>query len=193
VLRRHPGDPDSEVRENAVAAIVSRDSWDAAQRIAHRRGEGAGRRRFHYVFSGLARCADCGERLWGQQVVRRNKTNDRTRTYRQLRHTKAGCRRGMHNERKLVASFGEFLGHWQLPGDARARIARYLPGQSRDDGVLVRRRGVEEQLERIRNLYRWGDMAEDAYLTQRKLLTRDLEALPIAEDRVPPGEAIVLA
>jgi len=32
-----------------------------------------------------------------------------------------------------------------------------------------------------------------AYLTQRKLLTRDLEALPIADDRVPPGEAIALA
>jgi DNA invertase Pin-like site-specific DNA recombinase len=193
VLRRHPGDPDSEVRENAAAAIVSRDTWDAAQRIAHRRGDGAGRRRFHYVFSGLARCADCGERLWGQQVVRRNKTNYRTRTYRQLRHTKAGCRRGMHNERKLVASFGEFLAHWQLPSDARERIARYLAGRSRSDEILVRRRGFEEQLERIRNLYRWGDMTEDAYLTQRRLLTRDLEALPIADDRVPPGEAIALA
>src|SRR5205807_2375970 len=62
-LRRHADAPDSEVRENAVTPIVSRETWDAAMRIAHRRGEGAGRQRFSYVFSGLARCADCGERL----------------------------------------------------------------------------------------------------------------------------------
>ncbi|TMC01705.1 MAG: hypothetical protein E6J35_10300 [Chloroflexi bacterium] len=36
-------------------------------------------------------------------------------------------------------------------------------------------------------------MAEDAYLAQRKLLTRDLEALPIPDDRVPSDEAIALA
>lgn len=100
---------------------------------------------------------------------------------------------GCKNERKLVASFGEFLARWQLPSDARERIARYLAGRSRSDEILVRRRGFEEQLERIRNLYRWGDMAEDAYLAQRKLLARDLEALPIADDRVPPEEAIALA
>jgi hypothetical protein len=36
-------------------------------------------------------------------------------------------------------------------------------------------------------------MPEDAYLAQRKLLTSDPEASPIADDRVPPGEAIALA
>jgi hypothetical protein len=40
----------------------------------------------------------------GQHVVPRNKTNGRTRTYRQLRHTKADCRRGMYNERKSASS-----------------------------------------------------------------------------------------
>lgn len=60
----------------------------------------------------------------------------------------------MHNERKLVARFGDFLDQWHLPPDARTRIARYLAGQGQDKTILVRRRGLEEQLERIRNLYR---------------------------------------
>src|SRR5438445_871262 len=192
-LRRHAGASDSEIRENAVAPIVSRATWDAVQRIAHRRGEGAGRQRFHYVFSGLARCAECGERLWGQQVYRRNKTNDRVRTYRQLRHTKGGCRRGMHDERKLVARFGEFLDQWRLPADARRRIARYIAGRSQDETILARRRSLEEQLQRIRNLYRWGDLAEDAYIADRRRLTDALRTLSVSEDTGPSDDAIALA
>jgi hypothetical protein len=55
------------------------------------------------------------------------------------------------------------------------------------------KRDLEEQLKRIRNLYRWGDLAEPAYLTERRRLTDELAALPVAEDKAPSDDAIALA
>lgn len=168
-------------------------TFDAATRIRSQRASAIqkpGQRRRTYLFAGVARCGECGESFWG----RMNHQPRRPRPYPQLYHSPRGCRRGVRNEEKLASEFGAWLQTWRIaPGD-RTRIARYLAARPRDDLRETKRRTLEAELARLRNLYRWNDIAEPEYLAERRRAQRALDELgPDPVVRTPPAEAIRLA
>ena len=59
----------------------------------------------------------------------------------------------------------------------RARIRRFLSSGGRDEERAAKRHAIETELERIRNLYRWGDMAEREYVDESRRLRSSLDAL----------------
>ncbi|SRR6266542_5099049 len=139
---------------------LERDVYDRALEVAarHRINEHVGQRRHEYLFAGLARCAECGESYWGRTQV--TKAGLRRR---QLVHAPRGCRRGMPSEERLERIVGAWLATWRLPTDARARVARYLRRSTSDAVRDAERSRVEAELERLRKMFRWGDVGEDEY------------------------------
>ena len=163
-------------RRDGVAPIVSPDTWERVQEIASGRRtsrQKVAQRRHAYLFASVARCAGCGETYWGRMSHRRDWH------YAQIRHAPRGCTEGARtrNEGRLSDQFGRWLASWSLPADARTRIARYIGSAQGDTASEVRRQQFTGELDRLLNLYRWGDMAEAEYLRERDRVTRSLEAL----------------
>lgn len=182
-----------ERRQGAVEPIVTIETWRRVREIVARRygaAEKPVQRRHRYVFASVARCAECGERFWGRLSHQRNQ-----RPYRQLYHAPRGCRRGSRNEERLTTQIGAWLATWSLPADGRVRIAQYLNApHPTDAGKAIRRKQIEAEHERLRNLYRWGDIAEDDYLGERRRLARALDELgPDAPVKEPSEDALRLA
>lgn len=147
-------------------------------------------RRHAYLFAGVARCAECGESFWGRMSTNRHKP----RPYAQLYHAPRGCRRGAHSEEKLVRQMGDWLQTWALPKDAVVRIARYVNRVSAEDDRASRRRQLGNELERVRNLYRWGDLGERDFIAQRSAIQHAIDALGSDIVARPPSrEALQLA
>ena len=51
--------------------------------------------------------------------------------------------------------------------------------------IEVKRRGLEGRLERMKNLYEWGDKPEEEYLSESKRIKEELNQLTPEEQR--PG------
>lgn len=58
--------------------------------------------------------------------------------------------------------------------------------------MVARRQTLEAEMERLRNLYRWGDLSEDDYLAERRRLAQALESLPAPTDQPPSDEVLAL-
>lgn len=168
-------------------------TFDAATRTRHERASAIqkpGQRRRTYLFAGVARCGECGESFWG----RMNHQPGKPRAYPQLYHAPRGCRRGSRNEELLAHRFGDWLQTWKLTAGDRTRIARYIAARPRDELRATRRATLEGELERLRNLYRWNDLAEPEYLAERRRVQRALDELgPDPVVRTPSADAMRLA
>lgn len=185
----------TELRELAIAPIIERETWDRVQRILEERGKHRRSvRSDRYVFSGAARCRECGSRFWGH-----NAGSGQYR-YRRLEHRPAETAyatsgnafrcAGVHHESRIIAAFGEFLARWNLRADTKTRIAYYLERRVDDSGP-TRRRQLEAELVRLTDLYRWEHIAKEAYLAERGELLRKLAAIP-ATPRLPSDAALTL-
>lgn len=194
-LSRHPrgrgGLP--EVRELAIAPIVDRATWDHVQWILYERGKHRRSvRSDRYVFSGAARCRDCGSRFWGHNA------GSGAYRYRRLEHRPASTEdatstsrcAGVHHESRIIAAFEAFIGSWKLRADTKAKIARYLERGSPDSGSL-RRKQLEREISRLGDLYRWEHITEAAYLAERSELERKLAAIS-AVPQLPPDAALAI-
>lgn len=61
------------VIENAVPAIVDRETWDRAQVMVRQRAEakgGHGKQTSRWLLSGVLRCGDCGHAYWGERKAK---------------------------------------------------------------------------------------------------------------------------
>lgn len=188
-VRFHIDRADSQIREDLVAPVISRDLWDAVQRYMIARGKkGARVKRRRYVFSGVARCAACSERLYGG-----TKTERTGSTSRRLIHSPKGCKTGSWSEPKLERIFGGWLSTWRLPDDARVKIVRYLSTRTVDDGARVRRQQLDAELGRVTKLFQWEHISEADYLAERRRITAALDELPADVAAGPSDDAIALA
>jgi site-specific DNA recombinase len=160
-----------------------------AVRERHKLNEHVGQRRHEYLLAGVVRCAECGETYWGRMQSGTGRV-----TRRQLIHAPRGCRRGGRSEELLERQIGAWLATWSLPADARTRIASYL---RRSDAAAVqdveRARG-ERELERLRQLFRWGDIGEAEYRADSaRIRDRLAELGPQSIVRPPSEDALKLA
>jgi DNA invertase Pin-like site-specific DNA recombinase len=194
-VRWHIGRLDEAERMDLCDPVIATSLWDRVQQLLETRGTRRSRRsRRHYVFSGVARCASCGERLWGDYASSGAKPNGEGRWhYRRLVHSPRGCRRGTWSEAKLERLIGTWLDGWRLPADAKVKIVKYLSGHAADDGDrAARRRQLDGELARVTNLYRWEHIGEAEYLAERRRIQRALDAVPQPITTGPSEEALRL-
>ena len=122
---------------------------------------------FTYPLASVLRCGLCGRSYTGT-------SNGETRYYRcNGRVMGTGCPAPHVRSGPLEESFAKWLDRLTLPADWRDRIARsQLNGPKTDEAA--RRQRTETRLARLRELYLWGDLTEDAYRAQSAELRTEL-------------------
>jgi len=86
---------------------------------------------------------------------------------------------------------GEYLSTFHIPPDYQSRILdAHRKLRSAYDNTDSERAKWEAQLERIRNLYKWGDISREEYLKAKEGIQKELRALDPAESQEQePGQA----
>ena len=98
-------------------------------------------------------CVECGSPMWIHQNIR-----GRARIYCKKRAKGSGCvNRGTFLDVYEV-QVKEYLHNFIIPEDYKSRImAMYDHLEQGNSDIEVKRRGLEGRLERMKNLYEWGD------------------------------------
>jgi site-specific DNA recombinase len=161
-------------------ALIDHATWDTVQalRVAHRRsgcGLRTGSTPAVYTFGGLLTCNRCSSHFQG---------NDSGRNMICWGRRALSCTQPMVTDAALSRQFGELLTRLDIPETTiRAALA------DRPQPMPARRDAIERQLDRLRNLYRWGDMTEDAYRTETAALKAELARI----DATPEPNDVVAA
>jgi DNA invertase Pin-like site-specific DNA recombinase len=150
---------DEEIFTQAAVARRANQSGSLKVTRAHRR----------HSLSGLGICGHCGGRL--HILTERKKT---VRIYCYQRRQISSC-----EQRSVLLSVIEeqitaYLKTFHLPKDVVAEVVSLyeLAGEQRMDADRQRRE-IESRLERMADLYAWGDLTREAYLAERgRLLDR---------------------
>jgi site-specific DNA recombinase len=112
--------------------------------------------------SGLARCAGCGGRVHVREAVR-----GRQRVECYARAQGSYCREPSAYLDLLEAQLAAYLAGFTIPVDYQESILAYYEGMQRAyDDVGARRARLEARLERLKDLYGWGDITREAYLAE---------------------------
>ncbi|MCC2626677.1 MAG: recombinase family protein [Thermomicrobiales bacterium] len=154
---------DEEIFNQAALARSANQSGSLKVTRAHRR----------HSLSGLGVCGHCGGRL--HILTERKKT---VRIYCYQRRQISSC-----EQRSVLLSVIEeqitaYLKTFHLPEEVVAAVvALYeLAGEQRSDADRQRRE-IESKLERMADLYAWGDLTREAYLAERGRLQDRLTGL----------------
>lgn len=159
------------------APLIDEGTFDAARAAIEGRASAAGakvrRDGTVYSLSGLLRCVHCGERM---RVVRTQQ--GRVRYLCRSKAQGIGCVGGGSfldvYEEQLLADLAAF----HLPADWQQAI---LDDAVRDDGardnVEQQRRLLSGRLERLKDLYGWGDLTREQYQSERQTIERELTRL----------------
>ena len=137
------------------------------------------RRARTYSLSGVLRCVECESPMW----IHSN-SNGRARIYCRQRAKGSGCvNRGTFMD-VYAAQIVEYLRRFVIPEDYQAQIlTMYRHLQQAEGDTEGLRRELEGRLERIRDLYEWGDKAKDDYLSESREIKEELAHLTPPEQR----------
>jgi site-specific DNA recombinase len=198
----------------AHAPMLDEDLFDDVQRVrlANRTNVAKVRRSARrYSLSGLAVCGYCGGHL-NFHTDRDGKARVYCDQRRQARSS--GCTQGAKVVDIFEKQIAAYLATFRLDDETVSQvIARYERAEAeRDDGER-RRREITSRLERIAELYKWGDLTRGAYQAERDQLQAErvnlrgapnrsgllreaagyLRDFPAAWDAAPPDERNALA
>jgi len=141
-----------------VPALVDETLWGQVQEsLSERRmpaGKSTGRT---YPLSRVLRCAGCGYRMTGATntaLVRYYRCAGRYRFH--------VCDAPAIRADIAEEAFAGWIGSYQLPDDWRTAVARTSLDRMKVD-ERDRRKGAEDRLKRLRDLYSWGDIGEEEY------------------------------
>jgi site-specific DNA recombinase len=164
--------------------LLDDDLFDRAQtaRRANRRSFAprsvAPNRRTHSL-SGLGICGYCGGRL---HITTDRHGKARVYCYRGRQAARCGQRSTFLDG--FEAQIATYLGTFQLPDETVLDVIRmYDQASALSNDAESRRRAIEGRLERIRELYKWGDLTRSAYASERDNLDAELTTLRGNTDR----------
>ena len=119
VMRKYVGrreNPNMVRVENAVPAIIDKETWEEAQkRLKDRKHRGRYKAKVHYALSGLVHCAECGSAYCGQYS--KNTRGYGTRYYVCSGRKKKICKNILVNADKLEETVFMRLREWFLNND----------------------------------------------------------------------------
>jgi DNA invertase Pin-like site-specific DNA recombinase len=161
--------------------LIDVATFEAARTAIQGRAAAASTRRCASVYSlsGLLRCMYCGENM---RAV--HNKGDQVRYYCRSRAQGIGCRGkgsflSVYEEQLL-----EDLQGFTLPDDWKAQVlAAAADDQGRDDDGEARRNQLRNRLERLRELYSWGDLTREEYQAERSAMERELARLEPVQRR----------
>jgi len=158
------------------AAMIDAALFDAAQEtrtVNERTRLTIARQAQTYSLSGVARCGHCGGRLH----ILTNK-GSRARIYCYQRTQSEPCEQRSTFLEVYENQIADYLATFLIPADYHEQImALYRQAQDTKQSNATRRRQIESRLERIKELYAWGDMERDAYQSERDALSGELATL----------------
>lgn len=165
--------------------------WDRVMmaREQNRRGQSTTRADARtFSLTGLVTCHECEGRV-GIMGGHNGKPRLRCRN----RITKAKpCANSMTALEVYEEQIGAYLAAFQIPPDYQERLLAMVQAVEPDTADPEReRRRIEARLDRIKELYDWGDYTRERYLGERAELQRQLSGLARAES--PAGDLDVLA
>ncbi|KAB2937987.1 MAG: hypothetical protein F9K17_15870 [Phycisphaerae bacterium] len=159
------------VVENAVPAIVDRETWDRAQVMVKRRAEakgGQGKQTNRWLLSGVLRCGGCGSAFWGTRK-----------------------RKGSIKGRKpVVTNYYTCSGRWAY-GENGCAVSSHVKANALEAWVLAKlqqfvfadRQGIDEAVERFITLAR-GD---NDHAPDTKAIERELKEIDATVDAIMIG------
>jgi site-specific DNA recombinase len=135
-----------------------------------------------YVLAKLARCERCGRPLHGTKGGRSNKR----RYYCSGRKQGTGCEQPIADADALEEQLGNYVRAFNPSQAVRKAVVRRLKEQASParSGDGSRRRAIETQLARTKELYLLGDFTRDQYDQRKRVLEAELAVLepPIVAD-----------
>jgi DNA invertase Pin-like site-specific DNA recombinase len=159
------------------APIIPPELFEAAQ-------EARAKRRSHsqttrataqrYSLSGITRCAPCGSRA---RVIS-PPANPRLMCTRRI--DRGGCTEKSARLRHLEAQMAAYFAAFKLPQDYREKMLAYCRDMETETGAEAEITARKAQLDRIKELYVWGDMGKAEYLAERRQLQAELAKLTAA-------------
>lgn len=150
-----------------VEAILTTAEWSQVQGLLDQRvvAQQAQSKRRRYPLSNLLRCEACGRGMSGV-------SNGYSRYYRcSARAGDASCSAPLIRADEAEGAFAEWIGELRLPPDWRTAIAAT---HEPDRGGEAKRERLEERITRLRNLYAWGELAEDEYRAEAARVRAEL-------------------
>ncbi len=123
--------------------------------------------------NGLVYCAYCKGRINVIEVV-----NNRRRVSCYNRSKGWGCSQKSAYLDIYEYQIHEYLKSFQIPDDYRKKIIdAHQKLQETYDDSSARQANLEAKLQRVKNLYSWGDITKEQYLFERDAINRELNAL----------------
>ena len=156
--------------------ILSKELFERCQEVRRRRrgkvGTTARKGSRVYPLTGVAQCARCGGRMRGTYASGRRYYRDPAREHGRE------CDQRMIRAEEAEASLGGFLRRFSLPHDWQERILAQIQARAgtKQDTTQEKAR-IERQLERLKRLFVWGDLSEQAYRLDRDRLRAQLTTL----------------
>ncbi len=129
-----------------------------------------------HSLSGIARCALCGSRL-------RVGYSYNTRLQCSKRIDFGDCKAKSAILSTLESQMAAYLQTFKLPEDYKGKMLVYCRGIDNDIGVETEINSIKGELNRIKNLYRIGDMEYAQYLAERQQLQARLARLTVTQSK----------
>ncbi len=165
----------------AHAPLFDADLFERAQqtRVSNRSGAlHVARARRTHSLSGIGVCAHCGGRL---HIITNRHQRTRIHCY-QRRQTDRCVQRSVLLD-GIEAQIERYLATFTLPDETvRQIVALHEQAHAQQDDAERRRREITNRLERIRELYKWGDLTSEAYQSERDQLEAERATLRGSRD-----------
>jgi hypothetical protein len=156
-------------------ALISEELFQKCQEARAKRRSRTPRKKSNkrvYPLSRLALCAQCEQPLRGQP-----NWQDR-RYYRAPKRADRPCSGRMIPALEAEQAVLEYLAQIRLPDDWRERVLAISQAKRGDtESYETRKTRLENRLERLKTLYKLGDIEQDEYITERADIHNKLEAL----------------
>lgn len=171
-------------------AIISEELFQKCQEARARRRSRTPRQKSGkrvYPLSRLALCAECEQPLRGQPNWQNR------RYYRAPKRADKACSGRMIPAVEAEQAVLEYLAQIRLPVDWRERVLALSQTKQGDtaESYETKKTRLENRLERLKTLYKLGDIEQDEYVMDRADIHNKLEALKPAQ--VPEMETAAAA
>jgi hypothetical protein len=157
------------------APIVPPELFEAAQQARGRRStvpQGTRSDAHRYSLSGVAHCAACGShlRVFAGKRMLCNERIDRN-----------GCSQPSARLAVLDSQMSAYLQALKVPEDYREKMLACCGEMDTEMGAVTEAKSIKGELERIKRLYRLGDMGYAEYLADRQELQARLARLTVRQ------------
>ena len=163
-------------------AVIDPDVFERAQEARRNNATGAAKvRRTHrrYSLTGLAVCGHCGGRMHFNTAP-----NGKPRYYCYQKNQASQCDQRSGMLELINEQIAAYLSTFELPEDIVDQLVVLFEATSseRDDSERTRAQ-LKQRLERLKQMYQWGDLEREEYQTERDRLQSELAQLRDSRDQ----------